>query len=273
MRHAQRDERVRPSHRMNDGRIFSWSDPPDTGHPGEDHNCRCEAITYVEGQTEFAFFDLATDAGSTVEHWENRDFVWHFFVGAGREVTLSEIGHLQEIIAQYAYKDRAEGAFRRLADQLADRARAGDLPYEFEAPYDFEDVAFSHGDATVRGQFVGTATASGDMVNIEGMARFGFEDRFTDPVDLREFSSWLRERPDRPWRLLQNVGALAGIGSGPQSAPLQVDENDVSSIFMAISELGGTAYTITGEWEAHFQAAVFQDRNRSHYPDPNLGSP
>lgn len=41
----------------------------------------------------------------------------------------------------------------------------------------------------------------------------------------------------------------------------------------AISELGGIAYTITGEWEAHFQATVSQDRNRSQYWDPNLGSP
>lgn len=52
---TQRDERVRPSHRMNDGRIFSWSVPPDTGHPGEDYNWRCEAVPYVDGQTEFAF--------------------------------------------------------------------------------------------------------------------------------------------------------------------------------------------------------------------------
>jgi hypothetical protein len=41
---------------------------------------------------------------------------------------------------------------------------------------------------------------------------------------------------------------------------------------MAISELGGTAYAITGEWEAHFEAAVSRDRNRSHYWDPTLGS-
>lgn len=188
-------------------------------------------------------------------------------------MTLSEIGHLREIIYQYAYKDGTEGAFRRLADQLADRARVGDLPYDFEAPYDFGGVEFSHGNATVRGQFGGTATVSGDMVYIEGMARFRFEDRFTDPVDLREFAAWLRERPDRLWRLLQTVGDLVGIGSGPQDAPLEIDENDVSSIFMAVSELGGTAYAITGEWEAHFQATVSQDRNRSQYWDPNLSSP
>ena len=35
---------VRPSHAENDGKIFSWDTPPATGHPGEDHNCRCTAV-------------------------------------------------------------------------------------------------------------------------------------------------------------------------------------------------------------------------------------
>lgn len=38
------DERVREEHADNDGRTFKWSDPPKTGHPGEDVNCRCVAI-------------------------------------------------------------------------------------------------------------------------------------------------------------------------------------------------------------------------------------
>ncbi len=38
------DERVRDTHRANDGKIFPWSDPPPlTGHPGHDFNCRCFA--------------------------------------------------------------------------------------------------------------------------------------------------------------------------------------------------------------------------------------
>lgn len=38
------DERVRESHRDNNGKVFKWSNPPDeTGHPGEDINCRCIA--------------------------------------------------------------------------------------------------------------------------------------------------------------------------------------------------------------------------------------
>lgn len=39
------DDRVRDSHAEKDGETFSWSDPPaDTGHPGEDFQCRCVAI-------------------------------------------------------------------------------------------------------------------------------------------------------------------------------------------------------------------------------------
>lgn len=37
-------ERVRKSHAEKDGKTFKWSDPPaDTGHPGQDYQCRCYA--------------------------------------------------------------------------------------------------------------------------------------------------------------------------------------------------------------------------------------
>jgi len=38
------DDRVRESHLVKDGEIFEWDNPPrDTGHPGEDYQCRCYA--------------------------------------------------------------------------------------------------------------------------------------------------------------------------------------------------------------------------------------
>ncbi|PWU04918.1 MAG: hypothetical protein C5B43_03960 [Verrucomicrobia bacterium] len=38
------DERVRPTHKANDGKKFRWDEPPaKTGHPGHDVNCRCVA--------------------------------------------------------------------------------------------------------------------------------------------------------------------------------------------------------------------------------------
>lgn len=43
------DERVRPTHRENQGKVFEWARPPaKTGHPGHDVNCRCWASPIFE---------------------------------------------------------------------------------------------------------------------------------------------------------------------------------------------------------------------------------
>lgn len=184
---TQRDERVRSEHRRNDGQIFSRTDAPSTGHPGDDHNCRCEAVPYVPGETEFGFHDFSTSLASSYGRWDNGDFTTHYYRGNGRPVDLLEIGHLREIAEQHAYGDGPQGAFRRLTDQLADAARAkgdGLLRYEFHAAYDFGDVAFSHGNGVVRGTFTGTVLDRGEMLVISGETRFAFSDRFADPLDL-----------------------------------------------------------------------------------------
>ncbi|WP_116600310.1 hypothetical protein [Primorskyibacter marinus] len=123
------------------------------------------------GETEFGFHEFTTSLASSYDRWTNRDFVRHYYNGGGRAVTLLEIGHLREIAEQYAYGDETQGAFRRLADQIADAARAsgaGSLRYDFGAPYDFGDVAFSHG----------------AMLRITGETTFEFSDSFEDPLDV-----------------------------------------------------------------------------------------
>jgi SPP1 gp7 family putative phage head morphogenesis protein len=42
------DERVRPSHKLNEGKTFRWDKPPKTGHPGFEINCRCQAIAVMD---------------------------------------------------------------------------------------------------------------------------------------------------------------------------------------------------------------------------------
>ncbi|WP_226886314.1 phage head morphogenesis protein [Pasteurella multocida] len=42
------DERVRDSHAENDGKVFSYDDPPETGHPGHEINCRCVQIPVLD---------------------------------------------------------------------------------------------------------------------------------------------------------------------------------------------------------------------------------
>ena len=42
------DERVRPNHASKNGKVFRWDDPPkDTGHPGQDIQCRCVAQVII----------------------------------------------------------------------------------------------------------------------------------------------------------------------------------------------------------------------------------
>jgi len=42
------DERVRPTHAANEGQTFAWDDPPATGHPGQDYNCRCVSLPILD---------------------------------------------------------------------------------------------------------------------------------------------------------------------------------------------------------------------------------
>jgi SPP1 gp7 family putative phage head morphogenesis protein len=47
------DERVREEHAAKDGQRFRWDNPPpDTGHPGEDFQCRCTAYPIIPGLDE-----------------------------------------------------------------------------------------------------------------------------------------------------------------------------------------------------------------------------
>lgn len=171
----------------NDGHLFSWDDPPETGHPGADYNCRCQALAYVPGETEFAFHTMSELESSSPYRWIDPDFVAHYFLGNGVAVTLAEVGHLREIVEQYAYLDKGEGTFRRLSTQIAIEARTvrnGGVSLDFNNNYDFGDVGFSHGFGVVKGAFNGTTVQIGPMLRIEGWSRFEFTDRFEDPVGL-----------------------------------------------------------------------------------------
>lgn len=78
----------------------------------------------------------------------------------------------------------------RITDQYVWRTRrdkasgAGSLSYDFGAPYDFGDVAFSHGDGVVRGAFVGRVEDLGAMLRINGETNFEFSDIFEDPLNI-----------------------------------------------------------------------------------------
>lgn len=55
--HTREDEKVRPSHAANDGKIFAWDDPPPTGNSEDEFGCRCWAEPYYPPAANPDFLD------------------------------------------------------------------------------------------------------------------------------------------------------------------------------------------------------------------------
>lgn len=55
------DERERPSHVANNNKHFSYNNPPETGHPGHDINCRCVSVAHIKSEQlhQLAFGEIA----------------------------------------------------------------------------------------------------------------------------------------------------------------------------------------------------------------------
>lgn len=138
--------------------------------------------------------------------WRNLDFVYHFYFGTWKSVSLSEIG-LSSAIENSAIN---QGIQSRFGDQINQEAvkqapRIGELPKSFNNSYGFGDVCFSIGNATMSGNFDGTLTAGETfddgktMYSYSGKSTIKFLDTFTDPLSVIEImycSSTSEQAPD-----------------------------------------------------------------------------
>lgn len=72
---SQDDAKVRDGHAAYDDRVFRWDNPPEGGHPGEAHNCRCYAEPVVPRvQSNVVLADFAPTA-STVPALDPTDAI------------------------------------------------------------------------------------------------------------------------------------------------------------------------------------------------------
>lgn len=175
------DEKVRPSHAANDGKIFSWDSPPPTGHPGEDYGCRCTAEPYQPDISEHLEVTLG-DVFDTGTAWTSWDFAQHYYHGRGRGVTVRETGHLTSVVSRYM--QLAEERIKRQIVAKARAAKDGSFTYKFRNTYNLETVVFSIGDTTIGGQFSGQVSNHGGVLSISGELAFYLRDEFADPLDI-----------------------------------------------------------------------------------------
>lgn len=282
---TQRDGRVRPSHRENEGKIFAWDDPPPTGHPGEDYGCRCWAEPYVPAAEEHFNITMqgVSDEGPP---WGSADFVYHYFFGGGRTVTLRETGNLRAVVAEF--RKLAVDVPTKLPGKIADKAREnpdGSFQDDFEKSYPMQKIVFSLGDTIIKGPFKGAANQMHGMLELQGEITFEQSDKFRDPIDVEEKLKPFLERIDM---LIRQAGAdnivgavaiqsyvealLAGLPLALSPIPFPLSWYIGTRIREILrdpdripTEPVGTPYDIVDQWRGTFSGRVLMDRDKSQF--------
>ena len=100
---TRRDSRVRPSHLKMTAKCL----PGTTRHPPATGRIMAAAASraLLRGYSGdlVAYSTRHPDNRSALE---SHDMIWHYYTGDGKAVTLSEIGHLREVAAHWAYRLR-----------------------------------------------------------------------------------------------------------------------------------------------------------------------
>ena len=120
--------------------------------------------------------------------------------------------------------------------QTAKGRPLGEFGYHFNKSYGFGEYLYGFGDGVVAGIFIGASRMRGNMMVIEGTVEYFYDDTFTDPINIRE--------------------AVERTSDVHAASPEQV----------ALSDLGGTYFTIKDRWKTAFYAEVHPDAQSSSSP-------
>jgi hypothetical protein len=242
---TEQDARVRPSHAANNGKIFSMDNPPSTGNPGEDYNCRCWAEP-MDGE-QYVRQTLISAVNDSEYKWTDIDFWNHYTVRSGRPVTLQEIGHLSDVINYFANgvitSDGSRGGYQAVEEQIirkAEKSTQGLLNYKFDRVYQFGSYwelvllngRYSLGESTIIGEFDGTVrkeqSEGKEYLVINGIISYEFKDEFSDPYEKIERAQILYD----------------------------VTREEAERIVGDSADEDGEPYGITGQWQTKLSATV-----------------
>ncbi|MEO9516091.1 MAG: hypothetical protein ABJH45_02520 [Paracoccaceae bacterium] len=144
--------------------------------------------------------------------WGNREFIEHYYNGAGAAKTLTDIGLLEKVkkVASETAIDRPGGFKDQIRTEVI-AVKEGLVNVTFENAYDFGGIVASMGGGALRATFEGTSQNTKDGLIFDGNILVAYTDKFEDPADLIELlfgSSSSKSAPD--W-----LKALAGGGGTP----------------------------------------------------------
>ncbi len=198
-----------------DPELARWTTADPSGFPDWPNN-------YLYCNSPFSGFDAYGLA------WGNLDFVWHFYFGSGAPVTLSDIGHLENV--KSLANSNPDGGAYRFGNQIANTASGIAKPYNgsfsesFSNTYDFGSIVWVMGSGTLSGAYEGNMTSTpnangpGGTYNYSGTGNLFYRDIFTDPLDL--------------------IQRMYGDSNAPEVPPWLVNA----------ANLGGTPFVIYGGW-------------------------
>lgn len=161
------DAKVRAGHAANDGKIFEWRNPPATGHPGEDFNCRCWAEPSLAGAGEA-------------------------YVEPGDEVQVAGLGKVViEIIRRVVAKRAARQAAERAAREAAKKPKPalGDIfKRPKNVPENWRQAPSKKGEGT---KFSDPKNAGNEVRVQKGVPNSRWENQRRDYVRWKHNKRWL----------------------------------------------------------------------------------
>ena len=163
-----------------------------------------------------------------VKGWSEKQFVYHFYFGKGRNVTLQQVGLLNHV-RQEANRlaiNRSDGFKYQILQKI--KSTGSGRVYEwFDNSYLFGNVRWVFGDGTLKGKYHGRCQQiDSNHIQYTGVISVQYYDKFVDPFDLIEKLYGHSESSLAPDWLKQ------------------------------ATNIGGTPYSLSGHWQENFSGVL-----------------